>query len=67
MLIPGAVRLLAVGGGPAMTNTYPAFCSVCGCPIQLLAAGHDGQTTGTIEDALNRHADVVHPERRPNL
>lgn len=46
-------------------SEYPALCSVCGCPIQLLAKDNQGHTTGTIEDALNRHADVVHPGQRP--
>jgi hypothetical protein len=45
-----------------MKPTYPALCPVCSCPIQLLAAGNDGETEGTIEDALARHASVVHPE-----
>lgn len=64
MLNRGKAKPLAAGGGPGMTE-YPALCSVCGCPIQLLASGVQGQTKGTIVDALNRHADVVHPEQRP--
>lgn len=44
---------------------YPALCSVCGCPIQLLSDGYQGKTKGTIVDALRRHSEVVHPERMP--
>lgn len=43
-------------------SEYPALCPVCGCPIQLLAADNQGHTVGTIEDALRRHSEVVHPE-----
>lgn len=64
MLSHGAARPLAVGGGPEMTE-YPALCSVCGCPIQLLSDGYQGKTKGTIVDALRRHSEVVHPERMP--
>lgn len=43
-------------------SEYPKLCPVCSCPIQLLAADNQGNTVGTIEDALHRHSEVVHPE-----
>lgn len=47
-----------------INQTYPAFCNICGCPIQLLADGNSGKTKGTIEDALQAHASVVHPNAK---
>ena len=40
---------------------YPEMCPICGCPIQLLASGSNGETQGTIHDAMARHYAVVHP------
>lgn len=46
-------------------RSHISFCPTCGCPIQKLAAGNSGMTTGTLEDALKRHAEVVHPDQMP--
>ena len=45
-----------------MLNDTTAQCPECGCPIQKLADGHWGQTKGTLEDALAKHYEIVHPE-----
>lgn len=38
------------------------FCPKCGCPLQKLADGYGGKVKGTLEDALDRHCEVVHPD-----
>lgn len=47
----------------------PALCPVCGCPIQkLIVPGTSwGETQGTLQDALDAHSAVVHPNERPQL
>lgn len=47
--------------------TSPTLCPVCSCPIQRLSADNQGTPTGTIQDALDRHSEVVHPDQRPEL
>lgn len=42
--------------------TYPELCPECKCPIQLLSAGKNGETTGTIHDAMEAHYLVVHKD-----
>lgn len=43
----------------------PYLCPICSCPLQLLMADSQGNTKGTMQDALDRHSEVVHPDQRP--
>lgn len=43
-------------------SEYPYLCVFFGCPLQLLADGNYGLTKGSIEDAIEAHCRVCHPE-----
>lgn len=43
----------------------PYLCPICSCPLQLLADGYQGETRGTMQDALDAHCRIVHPNEEP--